>query len=128
MDLDAQDSMALLLVSRDKKKQVIKLPVQANGQFAQNGLFFYDSVQVVYRFNHTSKIRNGQISVYSSLLPALTPAHADDLAMGVLRHLPDEHFPVFFRHPVLWFDADLFLNLAFEYFYFPGHGRKCCHF
>jgi len=48
MDLDAQDSMALLLVSRDKKKQVIKLPVQANGQFAQNGLFFYDSVQVVY--------------------------------------------------------------------------------
>ena len=77
MDLDAQDSMALLLVSRDKKKQVIKLPVQANGQFAQNGLFFYDSVQVVYRFNHTSKIRNGQISVYSSLLPALTPAHAD---------------------------------------------------
>ncbi len=49
---DTQDSMALLLVTRDRKKQVLKLPVNENGKFAQNGLFFYDSVQVVYRFNH----------------------------------------------------------------------------
>jgi hypothetical protein len=76
---DAEDSMALLLVTRDRKKQVLKLPVHENGRFEQNGLFFYDSVQIVYRFNHASKLgNNAQISVYSDLLPALTPAKADE--------------------------------------------------
>ena len=76
---DAEDSMALLLVTRDRKKQVLKLPVHENGRFEQNGLFFYDSVQVAYRFNHAAKMSNGaQISVYSDLLPALTPAKADE--------------------------------------------------
>jgi hypothetical protein len=76
---DAQDSMALLLVTRDRKKQVLKLPVNENGKFGQNGLFFYDSVQVVYRFNHAAKLHSStQISVYSDLLPALTPAKADE--------------------------------------------------
>jgi hypothetical protein len=75
----AEDSMALLLVTRDRKKQVLKLPVNENGRFEQNGLFFYDSVQVVYRFNHATKLgSNAQISVYSDLLPALTPAKADE--------------------------------------------------
>jgi hypothetical protein len=78
-NLDNQDSMALLLVSRDRKKNVFKLPVNEDGKFGQNGLLFYDSVQVVYRFNHVAKLNNNsQISVYSDLLPALTPAKADE--------------------------------------------------
>lgn len=78
-NLNNQDSMALLLVSRDRKKNVLKMPVGDDGKFSQNGLFFYDSVQVVYRFNHVAKLNNNsQISVYSDLLPALTPAKADE--------------------------------------------------
>jgi hypothetical protein len=77
--LDNQDSMALLLVSRDRKKNLLKLPVHEDGKFGQNGLFFYDSVQVVYKFNHITKLgSNAQISLYSDLLPALTPAKADE--------------------------------------------------
>jgi hypothetical protein len=78
-NLDNQDSMALLLVSRDKKKNVFKLPVNEDGKFGQYGLFFYDSVQVVYKFNHVAKLNNNsQISLYSDLLPALSPAKADE--------------------------------------------------
>jgi hypothetical protein len=78
-NLDNQDSMALLLVSRDRKKNVFKLPVNEDGKFGQYGLFFYDSVQVVYKFNHVAKLNNNsQISLYSDLLPALTPAKADE--------------------------------------------------
>jgi hypothetical protein len=71
--------MGLLLVSRDRKKNLLKLPVHEDGKFGQNGLFFYDSVQVVYKFNHITKLgSNAQISLYSDLLPALTPAKADE--------------------------------------------------
>lgn len=77
--LDGQDSMALLMITRDRKKNVYKLAVDVDGKFGQNGLFFYDSVQVVYRFNHAAKLNNSsQISLYSGLLPALTPAKADE--------------------------------------------------
>ena len=77
--LDDQDSMAMLMISRDRKKHVLKLAVDGDGKFEQNGLFFYDSVQVVYKFNHIEKLsNNGQISLYSDLLPALTPAKADE--------------------------------------------------
>lgn len=77
--LDAQDSIALLMISRDRKKHLLKMPVNADGKFGQGGLFFYDSVQVVYKFNHTGKLsNNGQISLYSDLLPALSTAKADD--------------------------------------------------
>jgi hypothetical protein len=86
---DAQDSMALLLVTRDRKKQVLKLPVNETGNFSQNGLFFYDSVQVIYRFNHAAKLGNSnQISVYSDLLPALTPAKADEPSFSWIK-VPD---------------------------------------
>jgi hypothetical protein len=85
-NLDNQDSMALLLVSRDRKKNVLKLPVNEEGGFSQNGLFFYDSVQVVYRFNHIAKLNNNaQISLYSDLLPALTPAKADEPSFAWMR-------------------------------------------
>jgi hypothetical protein len=86
---DAEDSMAMLLVTRDRKKQVLKLPVHNNGKFEQNGLFFYDSVQVVYRFNHAAKMNNGaQISVYSDLLPPLTPAKASEPSFAWVK-VPD---------------------------------------
>ena len=86
---NAEDSMALLLVTRDRKKQVLKLPVNTNGKFEQSGLFFYDSVQVVYRFNHAAKMSNGaQISVYSDLLPPLTPAKASEPSFAWMK-VPD---------------------------------------
>ena len=77
--LDAHDTVALLLISRDRKKRVMKLPVDSRGKFGQGGLFFYDSVQIVYKFNNLSKLNsNGQIFLNSDLLPAFTPAKADD--------------------------------------------------
>ncbi len=88
-NLDNQDSMALLLVSRDRKKNVFKMPVNEEGKFGQNGLLFYDSVQVVYKFNHVAKLNNNsQISVYSDLLPALTPAKADEPSFSWMK-VPD---------------------------------------
>jgi hypothetical protein len=88
-NLDNQDSMALLLVTRDKKKNILKLPVNGDGKFGQGGLFFYDSVQVVYKFNHISKLNNNaQISLYSDLLPALTPAKADEPSFAWVK-VPD---------------------------------------
>ena len=87
--LDAKDSMALLMISRDRKKHLLKLPVDEDGKFGQNGLIFYDSVQVVYRFNHSSKLSSSaQISLYSGLLPALTPAKADEPAFAWMK-VPD---------------------------------------
>jgi hypothetical protein len=81
--------MALLLVSRDRKKNLLKLPVHEDGKFGQNGLFFYDSVQVVYKFNHVAKLNNNtQISIYSDLLPALTPAKADEPSFSWMK-VPD---------------------------------------
>jgi hypothetical protein len=88
-DLNAQDSMALLMISKDRKKNVYKLPVDGDGNFGRNGLFFYDSVQVVYKFNHASKLNNNsQISLYSGLLPALSPAKADEPAFAWVK-VPD---------------------------------------
>jgi hypothetical protein len=88
-DLDGQDSMALLMITKDRKKNVFKIPVDGEGNFGKNGLFFYDSVQVVYKFNHTSKLNsNSQISLYSGLLPALSPAKADEPAFAWVK-VPD---------------------------------------
>jgi hypothetical protein len=87
--LDDQDSISLLMISRDKKKHLLKMPVNAEGKFGQGGLFFYDSVQVVYRFNHADKItNNAQIGLYADLLPPLTPAKADDPSFSWVR-VPD---------------------------------------
>jgi hypothetical protein len=75
--LDNDDSIAMLMISKDRKKHVLMLPVDADGRFNQRGLYFYDSVQIVYRFNHTDKLNNGsEIGFSSDLLPALTPAKA----------------------------------------------------
>ena len=88
-DLDAQDSMALLMISKDRKKNVFKLPVDGDGNFGNNELFFYDSVHVVYKFNHASKLNNNsQISLYSGLLPALSPAKADEPSFAWVK-IPD---------------------------------------
>jgi hypothetical protein len=88
-DLDGRDSMALLMISRDRKKHLLKLPVDESGKFGQSGLVFFDSVQVVYRFNHAAKLgSNSQISLYSGLLPALTPAKADEPSFEWMR-VPD---------------------------------------
>jgi len=78
-NVDADDSIALLMISRDRKKQVLNLPVNADGKFIQRGLYFYDSVQVVYKLNHVSKINShSEISLYADLLPPLTPARANE--------------------------------------------------
>jgi len=46
-------------------------------------------VQVVYKFNHTSKLNsNSQISLYSGLLPALSPAKADEPSFAWVK-VPD---------------------------------------
>lgn len=88
-DLDSRDSMAVLMISRDRKKHLLKLPVDEAGKFGKSGLVFYDSIQVVYRFNHATKLgNNSQISLYSGLLPALTPAKADEPAFEWMR-VPD---------------------------------------
>ena len=68
---DASDSIALLVMTRDRKKHILNLPLNANGSFAQKGVFFYDSVQILYQLNHSSKINSGTaINLQSSLLPA----------------------------------------------------------
>jgi hypothetical protein len=87
--LDAQDSMSMLMISRDRKKHVLRLPVNSQGKFQQSGLFFYDSVQVVYKFNNISKLNsNGQIFFNSDLLPPLTAAKADEPSFSWVK-VPD---------------------------------------
>jgi len=87
--LDANDSIALLMISKDRKKHIVNLPVNPQGSFNQHDLFFYDSVQVVYKFNHASKLNSStEISLYSSLLPALSPAVARDPAYAWIK-VPD---------------------------------------
>jgi hypothetical protein len=89
MNLNGQDSMVLLMISRDRKKHLLKMPVDESGKFGQSGLVFYDSVQVVYRFNHVEKLSNtSQISLNSGLLPALTPARADEPSFAWMK-VPD---------------------------------------
>jgi hypothetical protein len=68
---DNNDSIALLLVTRDRKKYVLSLPLSPDGSFVQKGMLFYDSVQIVYRVNHSSKLGSGStINFQTSLLPA----------------------------------------------------------
>ena len=66
---DPSDSVALLVITKDKKKNVLSLPVASDGSFGQKGMFFYDSVQVVYRMNHANKLSSGsEINFRTSLL------------------------------------------------------------
>jgi len=70
---DASDSIALLVMTRDRKRHILNLPLNQNGTFTQHGVFFYDSLQVLYLMNHASKINAGTIiNVQSSLLPPST--------------------------------------------------------
>ena len=66
---DNSDSIALLIITKDRKKNILSLPVKSDGSFSQKGMFFYDSVQVVYKINHASKIgSSAEINFQTSLL------------------------------------------------------------
>lgn len=66
---DPSDSVALLVITKDKKKTVMSLPMSADGSFGQKGMFFYDSLQIVYRLNHANKLSPGsEINFHTSLL------------------------------------------------------------
>jgi len=68
---DASDSIALLVMTRDRKKQILNLPLSPNGSFIQKGVFFYDSLQIIYQLNHISKINSGtDVNFQTSLLPS----------------------------------------------------------
>lgn len=70
---DASDSIALLIMTRDRKKTILNLPLNSNGTFAQKGVFFYDSIQIVYQLNHASKINSSTaFNFQTSLLPVAT--------------------------------------------------------
>ncbi len=83
------DSIALLLMSRDGKKYVVSLPVNGDGSFLQKGMFFYDSVQIVYRLNHSNKLNAGStVNFQTSLLPADSLVAAVNPGFGWIR-VPD---------------------------------------
>jgi hypothetical protein len=65
---DAGDSISLLLIGKDRKKYVVSIPIRPDGSFVQKGMFFYDSLQIVYSLNHTSKLGpNAGVSFQTSL-------------------------------------------------------------
>jgi hypothetical protein len=67
------DSISLLLINKERKKWVVALPLQPDGSFRKGGLFFYDSLQVVYTINHTSRLAPGAgVEMETSLNPAMT--------------------------------------------------------
>jgi hypothetical protein len=68
---DKSDSIGLLMITKDHKKHMFVLPVGADGSFGQKGFLFYDSMQVLYRFNHPGKLGpNAAVSFQTNLLPA----------------------------------------------------------
>lgn len=74
---DNTDSIALLLITKDRKKNILSLPVGTDGSFMQKGMFFYDSVQIVYRMNHASRLGSGsEINFRTSLLTEAVQATA----------------------------------------------------
>lgn len=83
------DSIALLLVTKERKKYVLSLPLNADGSFTQKGMFFYDSVQIVYRVNHSSKLGSGsEINFQTNLLAAGPAVAASDPGFEWIR-VPD---------------------------------------
>jgi len=87
---DKTDSIALLMVTKDHKKHMFVLPISAVGSFAQKGLFFYDSMQILYRLNHPAKMNpNSAINFQTNLLLATgTPMRAVDPAFQWIK-VPD---------------------------------------
>ena len=75
---ESNDSIALLVITKDHKRQMLSLPLSANGSFGQKGMFFYDSIQVIYKVNHAAKINSGtNIKIQSNLVHGgLTNARA----------------------------------------------------
>ncbi len=66
----AGDSIRLLVVTRDLKKHFLVLPLSPDGSFIQKGMFFYDSMQILYQPNRTARLNSGSgISFQTSLLP-----------------------------------------------------------
>ncbi|HTQ64487.1 MAG TPA: hypothetical protein VMI12_06795 [Puia sp.] len=66
---DASDSITLLIITKDRKKQILNLPLNANGSFMQKGIFFYDSAQIVYKLNHPAKMNsNSSVRFQTGLL------------------------------------------------------------
>ncbi len=86
----ANDSIALLMITKDRKKHIYNLPLSANGAFTQKGILFYDSMQVVYQVNHASKINSGAaLNLQTGLLTAsLQRAHAGNPNFEWIR-IPD---------------------------------------
>jgi hypothetical protein len=65
---EAGDSISLLILTKDHKKHVISLPISPQGTFVQKGVFFYDTLQMVYRLNHPAKISAAsQITIQTNL-------------------------------------------------------------
>ena len=72
---DGSDSIALLLIGKDGKKYVSSLPVKPDGSFVKKGMFFYDSLQVVYSLNHTARLGpNATVSFENGLQTEPTTA------------------------------------------------------
>ena len=66
----AGDSIRLLVISRDLKKHLLVLPLSPDGSFIQKGMFFYDSLQILYQPNKSARLNSGTgISFQTSLLP-----------------------------------------------------------
>jgi hypothetical protein len=65
---EAGDSIAMLILTKDRKKHIVSLPISPGGTFMQKGVFFYDSIQIVYRLNHPAKINAAsQVSIQTNL-------------------------------------------------------------
>ena len=65
---EKSDSIALLMVTKDHKKHMFILPLSPDGSFIQKGLFFYDSMQVLYKLNHPAKLNtNTSVNFQTSL-------------------------------------------------------------
>jgi hypothetical protein len=74
---DAGDSISLLLIGKDRKKYVSTLPLASDGSFTQIGMFFYDSLQVVYYCNHPGKLGpNPAVTFHTGLRPEALEAVA----------------------------------------------------
>ncbi|PWT75396.1 MAG: hypothetical protein C5B59_09015 [Bacteroidetes bacterium] len=71
---NSSDSIALLFIAKDRKKHLTNLPISSNGTFIQKGVFFYDSMQVVYLINHIGRLNtNTSVNIQTSLLPPSLP-------------------------------------------------------
>ncbi len=58
-----------VLAAKDSSKSLLFAGIDANGDFEQSGLFFYDTVKVYYGFNNNSKLSGAtQVKIENGLL------------------------------------------------------------